>query len=406
MSISGNASRIARLIVVGALVAALIGALVPISGRAQEATPTATASGDLAGLLQLAPDVLTGADQAPVQIAAYADIAAQTAVSGLPVPSSIDDPNFAAWAYALIPLLVPDPLFSYAMVADWHSLLGFDLWEIEQSLQVGEPPEFFTLMRGRFDETDVRAAWTSQGYRMLDVNGIEVASLHEDASFDISSDLGRFAFARFNNAAILPDGTLVYSPTLDGMRTLIAIARGTTPSLGDRVDVAAMVGAIEKPLASATLLLGTAFNGVAMLGPDFVSGTPEVPDLATRVAEFAEMPPILMALLGVTPGGPLSQPSSETATPQPDIPPAQFEIALLLPSHDAAVTAARVATERLATQRSLATSQPLTDYFASWDARVLPNRPVAVLELNFAPGIQPRLWVEVIFRRDMPFLAW
>jgi hypothetical protein len=118
------------------------------------------------------------------------------------------------------------------------------------------------------------------------------------------------------------------------------------------------------------------------------------------------MPPIVMALLGVTPGGPLFRPQSESATPQPDIPPAQFEIAVLLPTHDAAETAAQVATERLETGTSLATGQPLTAYFASWDAQVPPDSPVMVLELDFAPGVQPRIWVQMIFRRDLVFLAW
>jgi hypothetical protein len=406
MSIHGKTAVVARLIAICGLIV-FIGGIVPTSVRAQEATPTPAAPGSLAAMLQLAPDLVSGAETPPVQIATYADLAAQTAVSGIPWPTSTDDPNFVPWAFALSPLIAPDYLFNYAMVADWHALLGINLWEIEQSLQTGEPPLVFTLLRGRFDEAAIRTAWTSQGYRMLDVDGIAVASLHEDASFDMTSDLGRFAFARFNNATILPDGTLAYSPTLDGMRAVIAAARGTAPSLGDRSDVAALVGAIAKPLASATLLAG---NGLQQqpdpLGPDTAIPSPIAEAIASQVAESARMPPILMALLGVTAGGPLSRPSGETATPQPEIPPARFEIAVLLPSHDAAETAARVATERLATGFSLVTLLPLTDYFASWDAHALPDSPIAVLELDFAAGVQPRIWVEMIYQRDLVFLAW
>jgi hypothetical protein len=395
-----------RLIVVGSLMAVLFGAVAPLPARARQATPAPAPPGSLAAMLQLAPDVLSGVDEAPVQIATYADLAAQTAVAGMSVPTSVDDPNFVPWAFALLPLIMPDALVNYALAVDWHALLGVDLLDIDQSLQVGEPPLVFTLLRGRFDETAIEAAWTSQGYTMLDVDGVVVASLHEDASFDLETDLGRYAFARFNNAAILPDGTLAYSPTLDGMRLLIATAQGTIPSLGDRVDVAALVGAIEEPLASAMLVTGAALQGATLLGLDTASGTAVADELATRIAEFSRMPPILMALLGVTPGGPLAQPLSATATPNPDVPPAQFEIALLLPTQAAAETAAEVATERLATGVSYRTGRPLTDYFATWDARVLADPPIVVLELGFAPDVQPRIWLQMIAGRDLPFLAW
>jgi hypothetical protein len=405
MSVLNLTAKMARLIAVCGLVVAMGGTCAAMPARAQEATPAPAAPGSLAAMLQLAPD-LTSSGETPVQLANYADFAAQTAVSGLPLPTSVDDPNYAPWAFAMAPLATGATLFQYAQAADWRSLLGFNLWEIDQILEAGEPPATVTLLRGRFDETAIRAAWTNQGYRIVDVDGVTVASLHEDASFDIKTDLGRFAFARYNNAALLPDGYLVYTPTLDEMRAVLAAAKGTGPSLGDRIDVAAVVGAIEKPLASAILLEGSGLQMVpALFGPND-SGTPVADVVATQMAEAAKMPPIVMALLGVTPGGPLFRPQSESATPQPDIPPAQFEIAVLLPTHDAAETAAQVATERLETGTSLATGQPLTAYFASWDAQVPPDSPVMVLELDFAPGVQPRIWVQMIFRRDLVFLAW
>ena len=127
-------------------------------------------------------------------------------------------------------------------------------------MEVGVPPLVITLLRGRFDEEKLRAAWANQGGQVIDVNGVDVASMREDFEFDIQTDIGRFGFSRFNNAAILPDGTVAFSPSLDGMRAVIAAAQGTGPSLGDRVDVAALVGAIEKPLASAYLMSGVALR--------------------------------------------------------------------------------------------------------------------------------------------------
>jgi hypothetical protein len=391
----------AALLAVAVLIATGFGSAV-----ARQATPTPAAPGSLTSMLQLAPDLLA-APERPAQVFSYADLAAQSAVAGLPVPAGVDDPNFVPWSWAMSPLLLPDPLVNYALVADWRTLLGFDLTDLDQALDVGEPPLRFLFVRGRFDEAALRRTWASQGYRILDVDGITVASLHEDASFDVDTDLGRYAFARFNNAAILPDGTLAYSPTLDGMRAIIAVAQGRQPSLGDRVDVAALVGAIQAPLASATLVTGDSLEGTTMLGPGVLTGTPAASgDLATQVAQFSEMPPIALALLGVTPGGPVTLPGGGIATPRPDVPPARFEIALLLGNHAAAETAARVIDERLATGTSLFTLRPLTDYFSSWDVHALPDEPIAVAEITFAPDVQPRLWIQMLARRDLPFLAW
>jgi hypothetical protein len=399
---NGTVGRWLKSLAMGAAVLVLVA---PPAVSAQQATPVPPSADGLASLLQLAPDPLA-VPEPPTQVFSYADLAAQSAVAGLPTPSGVDDPNFVPWSWALLPLLLPDDLVNYALVADWRALVGFDLTDLDQSLEVGEPPSRLRFLRGRFDEAAIRRAWSDQGYRILDVDGITVASLHEDASFDLDTDLGRYAFAHFNNAAILPDGTLAYSPTLDGMREIIAVAQGKAPSLGDRVDVAALVGAIQAPLASATLVTGDSLQGMTMLGPSAPSTPPAVGDLATQIARFSAMPPIALALLGVTPGGPVTLPGGEIATPSADVPPARFEIALLLNNHAAAETAARVIDERLATGTSLFNHRPLTDYFSSWEVHALPVQPVTVAELTFAPDVQPRIWIQMIAHRDLPFLAW
>ncbi len=400
--------RSARLVLVVSLLIASVGAASPSVGQARQGSIEFTEPGTaLAEMLQLAPELTGLADEPPLQLATFADLAAQSAAAEMPVPAGVDDENFVVWARALMALLLPTNLFQFALVADWPGLLGFDLTEIDQAMEVGEPPLVITLLRGRFDEEKLRAAWANQGGQVIDVDGVEVASMRGDFEFDIMSDLGRFGFARYNNAAILPDGTVAFSPSLDGMRAVIAAAQGTGPSLGDRVDVAAVAGAIEQPLASAILMHGAGLQGMPELGFDVATPLAEVADaMATEIAEFAKMPPITLALLGVTPGGPLSRPPSQADTPQPDIPRAQFEIALLLPTREAAETAVRVAEERLATQSSLRTQQPLTDYFSSWESRVLEDVPVAVLELTFAPDVFPTNWYRMLFARDLPFLAW
>jgi hypothetical protein len=407
MSMFGK-MRMIRLALAVGLLTGMIGTALPSPGQARQGSIEFTEAGTaLAEMLQLAPDLTGVAEEPPLQLATFADLAAQSAAVEMAVPAGVEDENFVIWAYALMPLLLPNPLFSNALSADWPSLLGFDLTEIDQSLEVGEPPLVVTLLRGRFDEERLRAAWANQGGQVIDVDGVEVASMRGDFEIDRESELSRIAFSRYNNAAILPDGTVAFSPSLDGMRATIAAAKGTGPSLGDRVDVAALVGAIEQPLASAVLMNGAGLQGTPLVGSFAGTPIPEMADaVATEMAEFAEMPPITTALLGVTPGGPLSRPMSQDDEPQPDVVRAQFEIALLLPTREAAETAVRVAEERLATGSSMRTGRPLTDYFSSWESRVAEDAPVAVLALQFGPETQPAIWFQMIFSRDLVFLAW
>jgi hypothetical protein len=399
-------SLLSKLALVFGLVAALWGGGAPAAGRAQQATPVSASPGSLAAMLQLAPDPGVKADDQAFEPVIYADVAAQSAVAGIPLPTSREDPNLIRWANAMSPLFMPDPFLAYVLGVDWRALLGFDVWEIDQALQAGNPPQSFTLLRGRFDETAIARAWSAQGYAMFDIDGFAVASFNVEQRYNPGSDFGLYTMGRFNNATILPDGTLAYAPTMDEMRALLATARGTVHSLGDRDDVAEVVGAIEHPLASAILLGGAALRSGATVVITIGGKTPTPDDAATETTETPEMPPISLALLGVTAGGPFSRPLGEAATPQPDVPPATFEIALLLSTRAEAEVAARVAAARLTAATTNLTQRPFTDFFASWDARVLPDRPVAVLELEFAPGVEPRVWIRLVGTRDLEFLAW
>jgi hypothetical protein len=392
------------LLVVCGLASALLEPVSP--ARAQQATPLPSSPGSLAALLQLVPDTSPGTSRDPYPFAVYGDLEAQVTAAGLPRPESADDPNLDGWRNALAPVIAPYPLVAFPIEVDWHSVLGLALWEIDQALQTGEEPQVLTVVRGRFDPARVREAWARNGYTMHTVDGVNVASLDLGAGPGI--DLGPLHSSlagRFANAALLPDGTLAYAPTLDAMRGLIAAAQGTAPSLGDRSDVATLLAAAVGPLASALLLAGDDVRGDRMLGPA-LEVTPAIPAVQTIAAGFEEMPPISLVLLGITPGGPFDRPSAEVETTEPGLLAARFEIALVLPTQADAETAARVAGNRLETWGSFYDFRPLSGYFASWTVGALPDQPVAVLELQFAPGVPPAIWSQLIERRDLPFLAW
>jgi len=345
-------------------------------------------------MLAYAPDVMAGTDTPETHIVAYADLATQVDAIGVPRPESIDDEHFVRWSFGLETLFFPELLLTSSLSARWQELIGFDILDIDETLEIGEPPAR-TLLRGRFDHEAIEAAWARLGYQMTEVDGLPVASLNPDGGFSIDSELGRYAFARFNNAAFLPDGTLAYAPTLDGLREIIAVTKGNAPSLADRPDVSSMVSAMDEPLVSALLLTGESLRYESLLGP--------VADQVTRLPDV--MPAVELALFGVTAGGPVSRPLSQTS-PTPEIPRATFKIALLHQSEEDAVTSAQVASDRLASASSWYSMRPLAELFESMDAQALANPPVMLLSLVFADNSFATFWLRMILTRDLPFLAW
>jgi hypothetical protein len=387
-----------------------VGSLPRTSPRhATAATPVPSASGTLEAMLRLAPDVLAGSAPPQTQIAGYADAAAQLASLGVTAPEAFeaDDPATRAWIGAAYWLMFPS--FMIGKTEFWRETFGFDLLQVDQSLEIGEPPSAIAILRGRFDVDAITTALTRAGYQTVAAEGATVYSLDPEDRVVFSSDAGRLALARMNNIAILPDGTLICASRLDLVQQTLAVAQGTAPSLADRPDVQSLLAAQDAPLASALLVMGTALASSTV--PDvIVIGTPvDVDVLATRIAEIGEMPPVIMALLGVTAGGPVPPPYDEPASGDvalTEAPDAHFAIALLMPDAASAETAVRVATERLATGVSGVDGRPFSAFFADWQASVVPETSVAKLELTFAEGVSPGVWIQLFARRDLLFLAW
>ncbi|MCC6791058.1 MAG: hypothetical protein IT336_05190 [Thermomicrobiales bacterium] len=376
-------------------------ALIPRAATAATTTPqredpAARQSNPLAAMLALVPvDVVGSIDNA--QIATFADMAAQLAAGGIATPSSIDDEEaMRKWIHASYPILLAEPFRSRALVFE-RSLIGFDVTDVDQTLEAGEPPEMITLLRGRFDHDAVAAAWEANGYTMLEVDGIQVASLHEDATLDLENELQRIALARMNNAAFLPDGTLAYTATLPLLERVIATANGASESLAARVDVAATLATLDQPLASAILVPGAALSVAAQVSVDLEEG------MEIELAE--QLPPISFGIIGITPGGPTLI-YDEGEEPLIEMPPATLVYRLLMIQPGTADEAAAIVDERLSTLTTPSTGQPLTELFGSWEATSVAEGDVLALDLLPAEGRPTSFWPQLLFRRDLIFLAW
>jgi hypothetical protein len=117
------------------------------------------------------------------------------------------------------------------------------------------------------------------------------------------------------------------------------------------------------------------------------------------------VPPILLMLIGVTPGGPIPAMNPSTgATPDPGPVAATMELSLLFLSREEAEDAIVSIDKNLQDGFSLMTNQPLTERFASWELSVAENDPVARVSIALKETF-PSIWRKMLYARDLPFLA-
>jgi hypothetical protein len=379
---------------------------------AQEATPSPTPTGPnvtFLDMLGLVPDVLGVANPPQSQLVDFADVALQLEAVDATAPSSQDDPALSRWIRATRWMLLPPDAANRAFDPGWREVFGFDVFQIDQSLVAGEPPNMMTFLRGRFDQNEVAAALTKSGYTEVDVSGLQAYSLFEDATIDLQNPVSQLALAKMNNAVFLSDGTLAFASTLDGIREIVAVANGEANSLADRLDVSSLVNAMPRQLASATLVPGSALalDGM-LLGRSASPG--QVQDLLAEIEQLGQMPPITLGLFGVSPGGPLPQPlenGTPEASPVPDISePAAYEIGLLTVTPGDARTAEQVVVARVDALSSPLTQRPYAEMFTSVTPAGPANLPIAVLELTFSEEVTPAIWAQLIYQRDLLFVGW
>jgi hypothetical protein len=143
---------------------------------------------------------------------------------------------------------------------------------------------------------------------------------------------------------------------------------------------------------------------------------------ATATAELGELPPVQLALVGVTPGGPVppSRTRGDEPTPTPEAevgPAARFAISLLMEDRAAAEEAARIVELRLDGFQTLngllrqEQAEPFVELYPERTVGVADDAPVVEIELGFARGRADRsdenvLWFRRYDSGDLLFLYW
>ncbi len=81
-------------------------------------------------------------------------------------------------------------------------------------------------------------------------------------------------------------------------------------------------------------------------------------------------------------------------------------VVALIGSPDAADDAAPITEDRLATGASARTVLPFTEFFPRRTVEAVPRSPVVVIDLTLGESTSRAILMQMLFNRDLGFLAW
>lgn len=326
----------------------------------------------LTDLLAMVPANVIDAAESTGVAAYYADLAGQAAALGAKKPDVNNKASMTAWIKATSGLAGPSAM-AYALSPDWIPTFGFSLFDVDQSLEAGEPPDMVTIYRGAFDANAIGKALIASGYQTVDATGASVWSIAPDGSLDPSKTAIRLTVGRMNNVALIGGRTMIATRKLDLLQEVLATQAGTASPAAAESDLTEVLGATSENLASALLLTG---EGIG-------SST------------------VKLALTGVTPGSalPLNGPAASGVTEKR----AKWEWTLLTGSSSEAAALATSIDAKLKTGKSVRVGRKFSDLFASWKTRAAGS--IVTLEIEFSSTTVGNLWTQMIYARDVAFLA-
>ncbi len=366
-----------------------------VRAQTPEAQPTSANDAllDIAKAIPLS-SISTNAEEGR-ELLTFADFAWRLESVGADLTSLSDDAAVDIWVDATLPLPPGDLLMASFRTDDALGLFGWQTLDIERCGSVMSSSNTLTVLQGRFQPDTLDAAWRAQGYEMLDINGVPVASLSAEAEVDLASEIGLLALSKANNVALIDDTLLIYASTLAGLSAMIDAYNGATESLGAYPLLQTTLGSLPDRLSGAIVLPPGAF--VAANLPF------EMGENSVEITEPPEPGPIpLLGVVGFVSGD--SIPATDlTSTSDEPVPSGALAVSSrhFLTAAEAEL-AARRSLLTLETQHSSLSQQPFTEIFAGWhiDIDRAEDNVVTQIELYANEGI----WAQMIYARDALFL--
>ena len=140
---------------------------------------------------------------------------------------------------------------------DWRDTFGYDWFQIDREITVGEMPKAFSVMEGALDRQVIQAALARLGYEQAQYEGISYYRIHQDYGTDLDEPVGRLAVSHLNRV-VVGDGILIAAPADDVLKPVLDARAGRREALADDPEYLALARAMG-PALSAVLYAGEQF---------------------------------------------------------------------------------------------------------------------------------------------------
>ena len=303
----------------------------------------------------------------------------------------------------------PDTLgWQYLLAEDQRSFYGFDLFNLDRYMLAGQPPDTLTVVEFSMDGAQIAQALTALGYdaKTLDEPKGTLYSILDDyeVALDFPTKTGQLG--HLNRIALLERQMVIAKATANVTQALQA-RDGERSSLADRPDYMAAAKALEDP---ALQDMGERVGVILMEGAQFYASASTLDrnlsaeDLEKYAWQGASLPPYKLVAF---------------ATRHSQAQGASYLILAVVFDQDVdAGAAAETLAHRLRNYSSLATQQPLDEYWTFEKATGVEAEglPVAVVVMRAddppptpqdAPLVNTAVWawMRMIVYRDTLFLA-
>jgi hypothetical protein len=362
------------MLVIAAL--SLSGASVLARPATQPATPETTCdvAGSLCDMLSLVPDILI--DNPDVSsVVSYANAAAQLDALGVGRPDDFEDEDFTRWSLAMTSVPIGGDFLAYAKF--WPEEMGFSVFDLDQSLEAGDPPDRIILFRGRFDEEQVVETWAAMGYQETSVDGATIWKLRDDYELDIAAGGATTRLSNRNYAAFVRPDVIVFTSNLAAITSVVGTSGKLLRPLSERPELAELVASVGPDIASAWAVSGASIGSTSSL-----------------------------ALLSLTPGGPM--PAEDLRGTPLAWSPADDMRALIAITYPEGTDVEAVATEIAGKLETLSSSYyqiPFKEIFAERNVTADPARTIVLIGLTSSEDFRPGIAVDMLFRLDLGFLV-
>lgn len=327
--------------------------------------------------------------------AVWADLASALRIARLtPFTTTTPKPD-RAHQRALANLDLGPGLFDWALEPDFAPTFGFSPFQMEQALELGTPPDsLLTFVHGPWNAQELIRAWTASKYKEVKTSAGTVWSWADGPKIDVNDPVSRYGLGKMNNATILPDGTIVFGPSVGSVKLALETAQGKAASVASDERIAGLIASAPPELVSALVLPGSSLRQQ----PGGVVARATNPAAAATAAAQAQqvesqavgvMPQPSFGLLGITGG---------IADPH-------IIVRLAVNDGEEADRAAKIMAYRLEHVRSLTREEPFSDLLTLVSAEGQANPPVAKADFALR-NISGSFWYDMVQSRDLGLIGW